>query len=125
MRNLIINKSLFYFLNYVSEEKAKDSDGNYTGEAIITYTRPRMFMGHISGAKGSSQVEVFGTDINYDKTILLTKKEFIKTKINENSVFFIDKKVKYDGTTPLYDYRVRKIAQTPNEVLIAIEKVGD
>ena len=80
-------------------------------------------MGHISGARGSSQVEVFGTDINYDKTILLTKNEFKATKINENSVFFIENKVAYEDNFPLYDYRVVRIAETINEVVIAIEKV--
>ena len=125
MRNLILNKVQFKYLNYIGEEKAKDSQGlYYTGETIITYTRPKMIMGHISGARGSSQVEVFGTDIKYDKTILLTKKEFEQTKINENSVFFIDKKVAYENGVPLYDYRVVRIAETINEVVIAIEKVS-
>ena len=124
MRNLAINKSPICYLNYVGEEKAKDDEGFYTGETIITYTQPKMIMGHISGARGSSQVEVFGTDINYDKTILLTIQEFKKTKINENSVFFINKQPTYENNIPLYDYRVVRIAETINEVVIAIEKVG-
>ena len=124
MRNLKLNKSPIRYLNYKGEEKAKDSDGNYTGETIITYTKPCMIMGHISGARGSSQVEIFGTDIDYDKSILLTKQEFNKTKINENSVFFINKKVEYDNGMPLYDYRVVRIAETINEVVIAIKKVS-
>jgi len=124
MRNLHINKSKFFYLNYVSKVKAKDEDNNDTGEYINSYTRPKMIMGHVSGARGSSQVEVFGTEINYDKTILLTKNEFKKTKINENSVFFIERNVAYENNVPLYDYRVVRIAETINEVLIAIEKVG-
>ena len=124
MRCLEINKSPIKYLNYQGREKAVDSNGNYTGETIVKYTKPCMVMGHISGAKGSSQVEVFGTDINYDKTILLSVSEFKKTKINENSVFFIEKKVEYKDNVPLYDYRVVRIAETINEVLIAIEKVS-
>lgn len=125
MRNQIINKRPIKYLNYIGEEKVKDSDGYYTGETTISYTRPKMFMGHISSAKGSSQVEMFGTEISYDKTILITKELFKKTKITENSVFFIDKKVEYEDTTPLYDYRVEKIAETINEVAIAIKKVSN
>lgn len=124
MRNLEKNKSPIRYLNYKSEEKAIDSEGNYTGETIVGYTKPYLIMGHISGARGSSQVEVFGTDIDYDKSILLTKEEFKKTGIDENSIFFIDKEVVFDGTTPLYNYRVERIAETINEVVIAVKKVG-
>lgn len=125
MRNQLINKRPIKYLNYVGETKVQDSDGYYTGETAITYTKPKVFMGHISGAKGKSQVEVFGTEVNYDKSILISKKCFKETKINENSVFFIDKKVDYDDTTPLYDYSVVRIAETINEVVIAIKKVGN
>lgn len=124
MRCLEINKSPIKYLNYQGEEKAVDNNGYYTGETIVKYTKPCMVMGHISGARGNSQVEVFGTDINYDKTILLSKSEFKKTKINENSVFFIDKQIAYENDLPLYNYRVVRIAETINEVLIAIEKVS-
>lgn len=125
MRNQLINKRPIKYLNYVGEEKAVDSSGYYTGETIITYSKPKVFMGHISGAKGKSQVEVFGTEISYDKSILISKKCFKETKINENSVFFIDKKVAYENNIPLYDYSVVRIAETINEVVIAIKKVSN
>lgn len=125
MRNQVINQTKHFVLNYKGKEKAKDNDGNYTGEEIISYARPIVFMGHISGAKGSSQVEIFGTDVAYDKVLLISKVKFNRLKITENSVFFIDKKPKYDGLTPLYDYRVKKISETINEVAIALEKVNN
>lgn len=124
MRNLLINKTKHYVLNYKGEEDIVDDNGYYTGEKTIAYTRPIVFMGHISGARGSSQVEMFGTDIMYDKTLVITKTEFKRLKITENSVFFIDKKPIYDShNTPLYDYRVMRIAETINEVAIALTKV--
>lgn len=123
MRNQLINKTRHFVLNYKGEVEAKDSDGNYTGEITISYTKPIAFMGHISSARGSSQIEMFGTDVMYDKTIVISKKEFDKLKITENSVFFIDKKPSYDNETPLYDYRISRIAETINEVAIAIKKV--
>ena len=124
MRNQKINETKHFVLNYKGEEKVKDSDDNYTGEVKIAYTKPIMFMGHISGAKGSSQVAIFGTDIAYDKVLVITKAKFERLKITENSVFFIDKKPNYDGTNPLYDYRIKRIAETINEVAIALEKVS-
>ena len=124
MRNLIINKTKIIALNYKSEQDVLGGDGYYTGEKTIEYTKPITFYAHISGARGSSQVEIFGTDVSYDKTIVLSKSEFDKLKITENSVFFIEKKPTYDGTTPLYDYRVSRISITINEVVIALQKVA-
>ena len=124
MRNQIINETKHYVLNYLGEVMAKDDNGNFTGESKISYTRPIMFMGHISSARGSSQIEIFGTDVAYDKTIVITKNKFKRLKITENSVFFIDKKIQYENSTPLYDYRVARIAETINEVAIALEKVN-
>ena len=126
MRNLKINQSKLYVLNYKGKTKTTDLSGNYTGEETITYDDPIMFMGHVSGARGSSQVEIFGTDVMYDKTVVITKAEFETLKINENSVFFIDKEPIYDATVttmPLYNYRVSRIAETINEVAIAVKKV--
>ena len=37
--------------------------------------------------------------------------------------YFVDKKVEFKGTNPLYDYRVHRIAQSLNQVVIAIKKV--
>ena len=125
MRNLEINKSSISYLNYKETENIIDSEGNLTGEKKVVYSPKKDIKAHVSGAKGSSMVEVFGTDISYDKTILLTKQEFVNSKIDENTVFFIDVKPTYDDGTPLYDYRVKRIAETINQVLIAIEKVSD
>ncbi len=123
MRNLIKNKSKMYVCNFVKECQYIGEDSYYTGETYNLYDAPKMFFSHISGAKGSSQSEIFGTDIRYDKTLVLTKLEFKKLGITENSVFFIEKKPKFEDKTPLYDYRVERIAETLNEVVIAVTKV--
>lgn len=125
MRNLEINKQPFSYLNYKGIEKVQDSAGNYTGEKKVTYYPKKDMKANVSGSKGSSMVEVFGTDISYDKVIALTKNEFVKSGITENSVFFIDVRPSYVDGTPLYDYRVSRIAKTINQVLIAIKKVSN
>lgn len=126
MRNLLLNKRKICGLRFKKAVKLVDSNNHYTGESRVEYYTAQYFYAHISGARGSSQVEVFGTDISYDKTILLTKSEFTKLGFDENTVFFVDKKLQYadNKITPLYDYRVKRIAETLNEVLIAIEKVS-
>lgn len=123
MRNQKINQRTFYVLNYIRTSDI-EIDDEYDGELDVIYTRPIEFKAHISGARGTSQVEMFGDDIVYDKTILISKDKFERLKITEQSVFFIDKKPTYKGTTPLYDYRVKRLATTINEVAIALVKVG-
>jgi len=126
MRDCKKNTSIVYVLNFKSKEKVVDGSGNYTGEETITYDDPQAFRGNVSGAKGNSQVDVFGTDIKYDKVIVITRDKFDKLKIDENSVFFIDKEPTYDTvitTSPLYNYHVSRIAKTLNEVAIAVKEV--
>lgn len=123
MRNLIKNKRPIYLVNYKGEENEVDSQGNLTGEKTIKYYPKKLIKVNISGARGSSQSEVFGTETNYDKSFVLSVESFKELGITENSVFFVDIKPKYDGNNPLYDYRVERIADTLNEVVIAITKV--
>ena len=125
MRNLQINKRQLYALKYKGKVEITDSEGNYTGEQKITYSRIIKFKAHISGAKGDAQSEIFGTEISYDKSFVLTKREFDQYKFDENTVFFIDKQPTFIFGVPQYDYRVKKIAITLNEVLVAIVKVGN
>lgn len=125
MRNLAINKKTFYVLNYIGKTENKDVNGFETGEYIIEYSSPIEVKAHISGAKGQAQIEMFGTDLKYDKSIVLSKKLRASIGITENSVLFVDKGVEYDNDqNPLYDYKVIRINETINEVAIAIERVS-
>lgn len=123
MRDLSINKRPFYALNYIGNVNVVDGDGHLTGEKTIQYTKAFEVKANISGAKGSSQSEIFGTDINYDKTFVITREYFERLKLTENSVFFVDMKPTYKNGQPLYNYRVKKIADSVNDVAIAIVKV--
>lgn len=125
MRNLIKNTKSILALNYKGEEKLIDDDGNYTGEVEIKYFPARAIRVSVSGARGSSQSEIFGTDIQYDKTLCLSMADFKRYGFDENTVFFIDKKLEYNEGMPLYNYRVERIAEVLNEVVIAVRKVRD
>lgn len=129
MRNLDRDKSLIGWVNYKGNEDVMVDD-LYTSEKVVTYYPLKKMKAHVSGAKGSSNIEVFGTDIAYDKTVLMTPFDFHKTgldkkdHITENTVFFIDKKPAFsEDNTPLYDYEVVRIAETKNQVVIALRKV--
>ena len=123
MRNLIKNTKTILALNYKGKEEVVDSDGNSTGEFIIKYHPAKAVRVSISGARGSSQSEIFGTDIEYDKTLCLSMEDFKRYGFDENTVFFIEKKLQYKDLMPLYDYRVVRIADVINEVIIAVKKV--
>lgn len=125
MRNLIKNTKSILALNYKGEEKLIDDDGNYTGEVEIKYFPAQAIRVSVSGARGSSQSEIFGTDIQYDKTLCLSMADFKRYGFDENTVFFIDKKLEYNEGMPLYNYRVERIAEVLNEVVIAVRKVRD
>jgi hypothetical protein len=124
MRNLIIDESSIYVLNFKGKVEVRDSEGFLTGETTNSYSKPIMFRANVSGARGSSQAEMFGNDIKYDKTIVLSSQRFSRLKMNEFSVLFIGKKPTYDQNNfPLYNYKVEKIAETKNVVSIAVSKV--
>lgn len=123
MRNAKINQKGLFVSNFKGTIPIVDEDGNETGEKQIVYSSPNFFEANISGARGSANSEVFGVDISYDKSISMSVSLFEKLEIDENSVFFIDKKPDYDEDEPLYDYVVSKIAETLNEVVIAVSKV--
>lgn len=124
MRNLIKNKRPIVVLNYGTKTPVLDSDNNETGEYIIGYGNEICFSANVSGAKGDATVNVFGVDLDYDKTIAISVEKYHQLQLNENSVFFIDKKPEYNSQNkPLYDYKVKKICETLNEVVIAVKKV--
>ena len=124
MRNLKINQRKYVALKYAGEQDVYDEHGFKTGETKVVYGNEIEFEAHISGATGSSYIDSNGVSVEYDKSFVLTKYELEKYGFDENTVFFIDKKPEYDGNyQPLYDYRVKRIKDTVNEVVVLLKKV--
>jgi hypothetical protein len=121
MRSLDRNKTKFYYCLYTAESMPVDADGNYTGEPSATYGEPIEAYGNISAARGTAEIEQFGTGLSYDKTVTL---EGIDWDIDEQTVLFVDS-VPNDGAlgNPPYDYKVVKVAKSLNEFVLAIQKV--
>lgn len=122
MRSLDRNKTKFYYCLYSAETMAVDSEGNYTGEPTATYGDPIEAWGNISAARGTAEIEQFGTGLSYDKTVTL---EGINWDIDEQTVLFVDSIPGEDGAlgNPPYDYKVVKVAKSLNEFVLAIQKV--
>ena len=132
MKCLIRNKSKFHYASYNKKEAILDDYGNKTGEYVIVYNNPKECYGNISPARGEIINRQFGEEDPYDKVIVLDKNAI---DIDEQAVMWIDiiPKLNPDGTlvknekgqvlTP-YDYVVKKIARSLNNVSIAISKVN-
>lgn len=115
------NKSVFYYALFKEKVPCKDDEGNDTGEERIVYEAPAPMRANISAATGASNIEQFGSDLKYDKVIVIDDN---KCPINENSVLFVDAPPSQDEDGNfLFDYIVKKIARSLNSISIAISKV--
>lgn len=121
MKLLKRNLSTIHYCLYDKSEPTLDEDGNETGEDKITYSEPVEFECSVSAATGYSATEMFGNLENYDKTLIT---DDMQCPIDEHSVLFVDKEPEFDTDgRPLYDYIVRRVAKSINNISFAIRKV--
>ena len=137
MRNLKKNKQKLYYSTYTGQitEYYTDDEGNIIydeidGEEIprikgerAAYNKPVLFYANISAGKGTAREEVFGKDIDFNRTITTTD---LSLPINELSLVWIESKPKYlpDGTVDpdSADYKVAaKPASGLNSLVIALK----
>ena len=117
-----INKTAFWYCLYTGvAQMLTVSDGYKTGEKGLVYAEPVKMEANISAAKGYSEAEVFGTDLQYDRVIVTCDMD---CPIDENSVLFVDKTPAFDAAmNPVFDYVVKRVARSLNVISIAIAKV--
>jgi len=117
------NKVPFYYALYDHTEEIHDGNGFFTGGRKVVYGNPVKEKANISPAKNTETVELFGTNVNYDKVIVMCPAD---VPIDEHSVLWVDTLPELDEeghTETPYDYIVRKVARSINSVSIAIAKV--
>lgn len=115
MRCLTRDMQLIYISNYENKEPILDDEGRDTGEYKIVRSEPVPVFANVSAASGSAQAEVFGTFLNYDRTVIIDNKNF---EVSETAVLWIDK-----DTSKEHDYIVKRIAKTPNYLALAVSRV--
>lgn len=128
MRTLRKNQTPFYFSLLIENRPVtredEDSSILQTGEWEPVYGPPTPLKGNISAAKGKTETNVFGTDLQYDKVIVLADPH---TPIDEFSVLYIDRLPILDEqgeTETPFDYVVARVARSLNSVSIAVRKVN-
>ena len=122
MRTLERNKQSFYYaLNLGKQEIIKD--GLHTGEYATAYSEWKPLKANISPAKGESEAELFGTDVQYDRVFVV---DDINCPIDENTVLAIDiapNTREKNTDMPIFDYVITRKAKSLNFISYAVSKV--
>lgn len=118
MRLLQKNKQTLYYALYSSKTMATDANGLKTGEVVETYASPVEMSANISPARGSAELEMFGINTNYSKTIATGE---MNCPISETSRIWI-------GVTPNlaannWNYEVVGVAKSLNSIVYAVKEV--
>lgn len=121
MKTLKRNCRQFYYAQYVSKENIFDSNGHRTGEHGKNYGTPVAMVANISPARGTTDLEIFGEDLNYTRTICT---DDVNCPITEESILWIDTEpCDHLGNPYPHNYVVTQIAKSLNNIMYAIRKV--
>lgn len=116
MRSLLRNQQPVFFKNYLGEQEIIDENGNFTGLYAPTYSELKSAMLTVSPNKGSSEVEMFGSLEDYDRTASTSD---TSVEIDEDSILWVDN-ADTDGP---HNYIVKLRAPWKNSVTFALKKI--
>jgi len=124
MRSLVRNKQKIYYALFDKKTEILDDYGNKTGEYEVSYQTPVEYHINVSAARGTADVEQFGINLNYTKTMVTND---LSCPIDENSVLWVGKEafetVGETTTTTPHNYVVVSVARSINSVTYAIREV--
>lgn len=123
MKTLLRNKQTFWYANILSQQPAYDEYGNETSEIAVTYSKPVEFSANISAARGTEELDKFGINTNYSKTIVT---EELSLPIDKSTILWIGVTPDANGEagTVKHNYVVVAVAKSLNSVTIAIAEVN-
>ena len=87
MKALARNLTPFCYALYDTKVAKVDSNGNYTGEYDVQYQPAVSLRGNISAARGTADLEEFGVNLIYSKTLIV---DDLNCPIDENTVLWLD-----------------------------------
>lgn len=92
MRSLRKNQRTLFYALYEGKNPILDENGDYTGESTDVYSLPRKVKLNLSSGKGSARKDLFGMNIDFDRTLSTTD---FSLNIVENSLIWYE-------TEPIY-----------------------
>lgn len=116
MRSLERNKQKIYYALYEGKEEVRDEWGNLTGSPTLKYGDPVEYFINVSAARGTADVEQFGINTIYTKTMVTND---LDCPITETTRLWINR----EPTEP-YNYVVVSVAKSLNSVTYAIKEVS-
>lgn len=120
MRNCKKNETELWYSNYEKGNPILDENGDKTGDYDSGYGSPISFSATLSGSKGSAYADMFGTNIDYTRTLSTAEKLPIK---EESLIWVNEPAMNLDGTvdSESADYSVAGIADGSGGVVIALK----
>lgn len=123
MRSLKKNQRELWYALYQEKIPILDENGDETGDYTTGYSPPVFFEANLSPGKGSAQAEMFGTNVDFTRTISTTD---LSLPIKETSLVWYetDPALLADGTADptSADYEVAAPpADGLNELVIALK----
>lgn len=123
MRDLKKNQRELWYALYREKVPIVDENGDETGDYTTGYSPPVSFCANLSPGKGSAQAAVFGTDIDFTRSISTTDMEL---PITETSLIWYETEpgLLKDGSADpdTADYEVAAPpADGLNELVIALK----
>ena len=120
MRNLKKNSKNLWYSNYSGKVPILDENGDKTGDYERGYTVPVSFLATLSASRGNAYADMFGTNIDYTRTLSTVE----KLPIKEESLIWVSvPTMNPDGIvdSESADYSVTGIADGLVGVVIALK----
>jgi len=121
MRTVQRNGTKIYYSLYTSKTEIIDEYGNKTGEYQVNYADPVAYYINVSAARGTADVEQFGINENYTKTMVTHD---MVCPISETSRLWIGKEAVVDNVLQPHNYVVVSVAKSINSITYAIKEVS-
>jgi len=112
MRSLCRNKQTIYYALYDVKTPIKDDYGNESGEYTMDYSEPVEYRINVSAARGTADVEQFGINANYSKTMVTND---MSCPISETTRLWV-------GITPTVMVGETEVAQSHNYVVTSVAR---
>ena len=104
----------------MGEAYRTDENGYQTTEKILTYSEPVYKEAPISARTGQTDIQLFGTELSYDRVIYTAE----KLPIDEYSLLYVETEPDFENysDSTKADYRVKKVSPHLNQFVYAIER---